>query len=1313
MIALRPALRSLLVTASLFVLTQAAEAARRVAFVVGNSAYETQGALTNPANDAADVATTLRKLGFEVVEAHDLNKRDFARKKLEFVEKLDEIVAQADATGDEPPIALFYYSGHGMQVDGTNYVIPVDARIEKPGDERRAAVTLDSIIKDINGDDAKDNDRKGLISIIILDACRDNPFAKQLARSLGQTRAAEQPMGGLAQVNVGGGSLIVYATDPGKVALDGSGRNSPFTSAFLTHAATPGIEVMHLMTRIRADVLNATRTQRPWASTSLTDQIFLAGRGEATLHQAALTTGAPQIGQDSQPRRLTPPVNPQDVTPKDGAPKEPPRAQKSEAELAGDRCDAVATDKEDSLRSPKVKPVLRIVTNIAIPACEEAIKLNPKTVRFYNQLARAYDMADRHTDAVRVLRIAADRGSSYAVASLGAYTYHGLGGMKRDYAQSRLWLEKAAALGAVRAQKYLAYLDAQGVGAERNIDKAVELYNRAIAAGDTSSMAWLGQLYASGAPGLDKNFAKARELFQKSSDQDDPEGMQGLAFLAQNGYGEPIDFEKARRWYEKAAAYELPDAMFSLGELYNFGSAGVPKDQALAKQWYQRAAEQQNSPSLYRLGEFALLGVAGDKDLKEARTFLQKAIDRNFTFAMVYTANLLTEGTFGKVDREGARELLKRAAELNDEQAQTLLANFDRQETPEEACDRLASNPVDPARNPKAKPVTSIDAEKVVPVCREAAAKSPNDVRFANQLGRGLLDLEQYTEAMKVFRAAADKKSAYGALWVGNLYMRGLGVPKDLAQAKIWYEKGTALGQQNAAYNLARMYLDGDGMAKDPQKAREVFERAASLGEPQAYTELGHLYLNGKLVGGDERRARTYYEKAAELNDPFAMHQLGFIYSRGRGVAKNPALARVWYARGAEKGDVFSMRALADLYITAQGGDQELEKARGLLEQAAGSGDAEAMTTLAQAYMAGTFGASDPEKGKAWYQKAADKGNATAKRYVAAISMDATAAAQKCDETAGDKDDPLRSIEFKPAARVSVADAIPTCEAAVAANPDVPRYQNQLGRAYIADGRYFDAWRTFSKVAEDGSAFAALWLGNMRTRGLGTPKDLREAARWYEKAADQGMVIGMYNLGENLLTRASAGEDPDKNGPAAIKSFERASALGHGSSMYMMARIYEVGRIVPKNLAKEVEWLQRAAKYDDDDALARLSVLYHEGEGVAKDLTKARDFAKRAEEQGNLHGRLNYALMLLLGSGGPKDPALAQTLLEKNVFEGHVSTMLEYARAVLQGQLGPVDKERARLLYQRAADLGSQQAKDEIAKLDKAQKPPAAAAKKR
>src|SRR5215471_20571361 len=183
----------------LLVLPAAAD--KRVALVVGNSAYVHANALPNPVNDAGDMAKALAEVGFEVILGLDLSKSAFDAKVRDFARALEN----AD-------VALFFYAGHGLQASGRNHLVPVDAKLQVERDLDFEAISVDFVLKQM------ELDREGKTSIVILDACRDNPLARNLARTMG-TRSAGIGRG-LAEVQGGVGTFIAYSTSPGNVAQD-------------------------------------------------------------------------------------------------------------------------------------------------------------------------------------------------------------------------------------------------------------------------------------------------------------------------------------------------------------------------------------------------------------------------------------------------------------------------------------------------------------------------------------------------------------------------------------------------------------------------------------------------------------------------------------------------------------------------------------------------------------------------------------------------------------------------------------------------------------------------------------------------------------------------------------------------------------------------------------------------------------------------------------------------------------------------------------------------------------------------------------
>jgi uncharacterized caspase-like protein/streptogramin lyase len=218
---------------------------QRVALVIGNGQYQHNATLVNPPNDASDMAAALKLDGFTVTLLTDASRVDMEQ----------AVRAFGNSLKNPDTIGMFYYSGHGAQADGANFLIPVDADIQNQDELAYNAVDVESIL-------AKMRSAGNKINIVVLDACRDNPFP-------GSSRSLDK---GLAVVKVKvPESVIVYATDPGSTALDGTGRNSPFTKAFLENMETPDQDITVMMKRVTSRVQNDTDgKQTPWVSTNLT-----------------------------------------------------------------------------------------------------------------------------------------------------------------------------------------------------------------------------------------------------------------------------------------------------------------------------------------------------------------------------------------------------------------------------------------------------------------------------------------------------------------------------------------------------------------------------------------------------------------------------------------------------------------------------------------------------------------------------------------------------------------------------------------------------------------------------------------------------------------------------------------------------------------------------------------------------------------------------------------------------------------------------------------------------------------------------------
>src|SRR5688572_27290384 len=239
--------------------TLAGVAENRVALVIGNSAYRHATALENPRDDALDMAVALERLGFKVVKGLDLDKSGMDRTIRRFAETL------RGAT-----MGMFFYAGHGLQVSGRNYLVPIDAELKSAEALDFEMVGLD-VVQRIMEAASETN-------ILFVDACRNNPLSRNLARAMG-TRSAAIGQGLTAQ-EAGAGTLISFSTQPGNVALDGTGRNSPYAAALVKHIGTQGRDLPAVLVQVRRDVMATTaKRQIPWEHSALTADVMLVPQG--------------------------------------------------------------------------------------------------------------------------------------------------------------------------------------------------------------------------------------------------------------------------------------------------------------------------------------------------------------------------------------------------------------------------------------------------------------------------------------------------------------------------------------------------------------------------------------------------------------------------------------------------------------------------------------------------------------------------------------------------------------------------------------------------------------------------------------------------------------------------------------------------------------------------------------------------------------------------------------------------------------------------------------------------------------------------
>ena len=528
----------------------------RVALVVGNSTYAHIGRLPNPDNDAADMSAALRRLGFEVTTEFNADRVEMTAALRAFTRRS----ARAD-------ISLVFYAGHGIEMDGVNYLVPVDARLERDVDVRYETVTLDDLLVSTVG---------ASLRLVILDACRNNPLARSMQRTTASRSVSGGSFGNLNEDLLGDETLVAYAAAAGTTAADGRGRNSPYTAALLSHLETP-LEILSLFRRVRAQVLSSTNgAQRPHEYQSLVREHYLTrtlGTGTSVTVSAAAAL--------------------------DPAAADPPRADAPEMDVAelnivvlrelAERGDAEAQT-EFGERYEHGRGVGRdygVAVSWFRRAAEQEHAPAQTALGYMYSAGRGVGRDD--AVAVSWYRRAAEQGSIRAQYNLGVLFNAGRG-VEQDYGAAVMWYRRAAAQGDADAQFALGNMHRDGQGVARDAAAAVAWFRRAAEQGQTGAQHNLGRMYLDGR-GVAQDHDAAIAWIRRSAEQGEAYAQNALGALYRDGRGVGQDYGAALAWFRLAAEQGNPAGQSSLGYMYETGS-GVARDEDVAVRWYRRAADQ-------------------------------------------------------------------------------------------------------------------------------------------------------------------------------------------------------------------------------------------------------------------------------------------------------------------------------------------------------------------------------------------------------------------------------------------------------------------------------------------------------------------------------------------------------------------------------------------------------------------------------------------------------------------------------------------------------------------------------------------------
>lgn len=580
-------------------------AAKRIALLIGNDGYAEIEPLRKARNDALAVSKKLEALGFETLTALDADRRDMNAKLREFEARIEP--------GD---VALLFYAGHGVEIDGENYLLPVDAPAAGAGDEglvKDEAVALSATLDRLRRSPAS-------LAIVFLDACRDNPFAAEGQRGAGAAR-------GLGRITAPNGAFVMFSAASGESALDRLSNadpdpNSVYTRNLLALLDEPGLSLQDMALRIRRSVnaLAATigHSQTPAYYDETLDAFefspalspedpsaALKVQEVANDYLAAKADGGPAALRGFLNRRGEGAANPFAAVARAElealAAAAPPGGAGGGAPAEEHMCDRLAANPSDPLRRTDGVLWDDLARTSALAACAEAIELRPADPQFRYQYARVLQATGDFARARRIFEGLAEEGYAAAINNVAVMALRGQAGPV-DEAAARALFERAAALGYPPALNNLGWQRQNARGGPADLDEARRLYLAAVEAGHAVSMTNLGWMALSGL-GEPVDFGKARDWFVKAAERGNAVAMTNLGWMDQNALGAPRDFAAARRWFEEAARRGDPKAMRNLGELHAKG-IGLDPAPREAAHWYLRAL---------RAGDFELLAALTER----------------------------------------------------------------------------------------------------------------------------------------------------------------------------------------------------------------------------------------------------------------------------------------------------------------------------------------------------------------------------------------------------------------------------------------------------------------------------------------------------------------------------------------------------------------------------------------------------------------------------------------------------------------------------------------------------------------------------
>jgi len=737
-------------------------------------------------------------------------------------------------------------------------------------------------------------------------------------------------------------------------------------------------------------------------------------------------------------------------------------------------------------------------------------------------------------------------------------------------------LAESAQLGFMEAQLILGLMYLDGETVIQDPIKAIPLLEQAELQGSDKAQVVLGRLYSRRDGPVPTDYEKAFKYFQKAALQNNFDAQTGLSFFYSRGYGVKADQQKAIFYAEKAAQQGDVTAQMLMAEFLQKNE----EDKNLSKiiHWLTLAAEQGEKRAQYALG-LKHLHLCKTHETIENNDHKE---DRDFGAGLYWLYQAALQGYNDAIDIFRKLILL----EQQEYAVQSLSYILSYEYELRQGCSSF----------PNIEGLEEINFSKELPIENsQNAAKTVVQQCNDEKMFKMQPDQEvsrNYSEAVKQFQKVANKGNANAQAKLGYQYLNGSdGVPENYAKAVECFQKAADQGDASAQCNLAYMYLNGMGISQNYAKALELFQKAANQGNARGQGGLGSMYTTGRGIPQSDLKAIEWFQKAANQGDVAAQTALGKMYETGTGIPQNYNKAVEWYQKAANQGDDWGQYKLGDMYADGTGVLQNYTKAVEWYQKAANQGHAGAQNKLGTFYMNGQGVTKDYVKAIELFKKAATQGEINAQNFLGSMYISGENIPQ----------DYTKAVEWLQKAAEQGH--------SYAQHNLAVMYANGTGISQSC----INAIEWYQKAAEQGNTSSQCNLGYMYETGKGIAKDLIKSLEWFQKAADGGNDGAQYNLGWKYKTGTGVTQDYVK----AAELFQKAAVQGNVFAQYNLGTMYDDGKGVAQDYTKAFEWYQKAANQGDADAQYNVGYMYYQGQGVAKNFAKAIEWFKKAASQGN------------------------------------------------------------------------------------------------